>query len=48
MGVRRIFHGHRHVMYQDQVANGIQVYGVGLRCIFDQDGRVIRSGESDS
>jgi len=44
MGARRIFHGHHHVTYQDQVAGGIQVYGVGLRGIVDQDGRVIRPG----
>lgn len=48
MGARRIFHGHHHVTYQDQVAGGIQVYGVGLRSIVDQDGLVIRPGESDS
>lgn len=48
MGVRRIFHGHHHETYRGQVADRIRVYGVGLRGIVDQDGVVIRPGETDS
>jgi predicted phosphodiesterase len=45
MGVSRIFHGHHHQTYQDQIAGGIRVYGVGLRAIVDLEGQVIHPGE---
>lgn len=50
MGVRALFHGHHHdcLDYRAQRERlGFQAYGVGLRGISDDIGRVVKAGELD-
>lgn len=51
LGVTASFHGHHHdrIDYSaDRTRLGFNAFGVGLRGITDQDGRVIRAGEDDA
>jgi len=50
LGVSSSFHGHHHDRLDysaERTRLGFDVFGVGLRGITDQDGRVIRVGEVD-
>ena len=50
LGVASSFHGHHHdrLDYRAECTRlGFEAFGVGLRGITDQDGRVIRAGEID-
>lgn len=51
LGVSTSFHGHHHDRLDYSVERtrlGFNAFGVGLRGITDQDGRVIRAGEVDA
>lgn len=45
MGVSKLFHGHHHMSYSSE--NEFQTFGVGLRGITDENGRVTVPGELD-
>ena len=50
LGVTSSFHGHHHDRLDysaERTRLGFEAFGVGLRGITDQDGRVIRVGEKD-
>lgn len=50
LGVNKTFHGHHHdrLDYGTERARlGFDAFGVGLRGITDQDGRIIRPGDLD-
>jgi len=50
LGVTTSFHGHHHDRLDysaERTRLGFDAFGVGLRGITDQDGRVIRAGEVD-
>jgi len=50
LGVSTSFHGHHHDRLDysaERMRLGFDAFGVGLRGITDQDGRVIRAGELD-
>ncbi|GAB1392374.1 metallophosphoesterase [Rhodocyclaceae bacterium] len=51
MQVKAIFHGHHHDCHDYRAWDeklGFKTYGVGLRGITDEVGRIIRAGESDT